>query len=258
MCRIWKHHRKHAVERSKGTTLLCVHSASGPPSWIDPLGGVAHPLVLTSCRVSLPGPCCAARLASESDGWQRSGRVLFQWQLLATPLPDPTWSLRQLPCLRCHSRTHPATVCGGRPVPHGVPSVLDHVHAFSFSLRLALPPLPVLPLHPFSSAPHFMVMDAPPPVDGNDAPAPPRGPVRTAVDLAVDVVGRPAAEAVKPAVAAFKDAYPRGGSVVDDVARTVGGAAERVTTVADEAIAQRVQRYVCVSAQWEGLFSIFL
>jgi len=78
------------------------------------------------------------------------------------------------------------------------------------------------------------------------------------VDLAVDVVGRPAAEAVKPAVAAFKDAYPRGGSVVDDVARTVGGAAERVTTVADEAIAQRVQRYVCVSAQWEGLFSIFL
>lgn len=124
--------------------------------------------------------------------------------------------------------------------------VLSRPHFYLFA-EAGPPPLPVILLHPLS-VPRLMVMDAPPPVDGNDAPAPPRGPVRTAVDLAVDVVGRPAAEAVKPAVTAFKDAYPRGGSVVDDVARTVGGAAERVTTVADEAIAQRVQRYVCFSA----------
>lgn len=68
------------------------------------------------------------------------------------------------------------------------------------------------------------------------------------MERAVDVVGRPAAEAVKPAVEAFKDAYPRGahrvGTVVDDVTRSVGGAADRVTSAADEAIEKQMQRYV--------------
>lgn len=90
-----------------------------------------------------------------------------------------------------------------------------------------------------------MTMDAPP--SGGDAAASrPRGPVRAAVELAVDVVGRPAAEAVKPAVVAFKDAYPRGANVVDDVTRSVGGAADRVTNAADDAIVTQMQRYVAV------------
>lgn len=89
-------------------------------------------------------------------------------------------------------------------------------------------------------------MDAPP-SGGDGATSRPRGPVRAAVELAVDVVGRPAAEAVKPAVVAFKDAYPRGATVVNDVTRSVGGAADRVTNAADEAIVTQMQRYVLCS-----------
>lgn len=95
-----------------------------------------------------------------------------------------------------------------------------------------------------------MTMDAPP-SGCNGATSRPRGPVRAAVELAVDVVGRPAAEAVKPAVVAFKDAYPRGATVVDDVTRSVGGAADRVTNAADEAIVTQMERAQAARADAE-------